>query len=130
MADPNSPANGNPGQASGPAMGSTGTERGSGLGDARAHLGKAASAAGESLRGAGRAARDELRQGSEGIRAELGELAASGRAAALDARDLADEKLQDLMDQGREFLGRGFPAHDAQAVGIAALAGFIIAKLR
>jgi ElaB/YqjD/DUF883 family membrane-anchored ribosome-binding protein len=134
MADPTSPANGNPGQASGPALGTTttGTERSS-LGDARNHLGKAASAAGDSLRGAGRAARDELRQGSEGIRAELGELAATGRAAALDARDLADEKLQDLMDQGREFLAsaeRMVREKPLQAVGIAALAGFIIAKLR
>ena len=130
MADPTSPANGNPGQASGP--GAT-PERGSGLGEAREHLGRAASAAGESLRGAGRAARDELRHGSEGIRAELGELAASGRAAALDARDLADEKLQDLMDQGREFLAsaeRMVREKPLQAVGIAALAGFLIAKLR
>lgn len=133
MADPNSPTNGNPAPAGGPAVGGTGTERGSGLGDARAHLGKVASAAGESLRGAGRAARDELRQGSEGVRAELGELAASGRAAALDARDLADEKLQDLMDQGREFMAsaeRMVREKPLQAIGIAALAGFLIAKLR
>lgn len=133
MADPTSPANGNPGQASGPAMGATtGTERNN-LGEARNHLGKAASAAGESLRGAGRAARDELRQGSEGVRSELGELAATGRAAALDARDLADEKLQDLMDQGREFMAsaeRMVREKPLQAIGIAALAGFLIAKLR
>ena len=127
MADPTSPANGNPGSPG------AGNESAGSLGEARAHLGRAASAAGESLRGAGRAAREELRQGSEGIRSELGELAASGRAAALDARDLADEKLQDLMDQGRDFLAsaeRMVREKPLQAVGIAALAGFLLAKLR
>ena len=134
MADPTVPANGNPGSstATGPAAGTTGTERGN-LNEARAHLGKAASTAGESLRGAGRAAGDELRRGKENLRSELGELASSSRAAALDARDMADEKLQEMLDRGQDFLAsaeRMVREKPLQAIGIAALAGFLIAKLR
>lgn len=130
MADQNAPSNGNPASMTG----STGTPAGrDNLGNARTHLGNAATTAGESLRGASRAARDELRTGTDGVRSELGEFATASRAAAYDARDMADEKLQEAMAQGRELLS-GAEAYirekPLQAIGIAALAGFLFAKLR
>lgn len=129
MADPVNTGNSTPGPATGNASQATRAN----LDQARSHLNKAASSAGESLRGASRAAREELRHGTENVRSELGELAASGRAAAMDARSMADEKLHDVMDQGRDLLAsaeRMVREKPLQAVGIAALAGFIIAKLR
>ena len=143
MADQTSkPGNGNttssstvtPGLAgAGTGTGSMGTESRSSLNDVRSHLGKAATAAGDSLRGASRAAREELRTGTDGLRSELGEVASASRAAAYEVRDVADEKLQEAMEHGREFLDsaeRMIREKPLQAIGIAALAGFLIAKLR
>lgn len=133
------PGNSNPTGTTGasPALGTTGNATrdnlGRDLGEARSHLGKAATAAGESLRGASRAARDELRTGSEGVRSELNELAAASRAAALDAREVADEKLHEAAEYGRDLLDsaeRMIREKPLQAIGVAALAGFLIAKLR
>ena len=137
MADQNSPssppANGNPGSGAA-SLGATGAQgKGDHLGSARTHLGNAATAASESVRGATRAAREELRSGTQGLRSELGEFANASRAAAYDARDMADEKLQEVMDQGRELLSSAeayVREKPLQAIGIAALAGFILAKLR
>ena len=138
MADQNSP-NGNTGStaSTSPSLGaSTGTgTTGSrdNLGQARSHLGNAATAAGDTLRGASRAAGEQLRTGTQGLRSELGEFANASRAAAYDARDLADEKLQEAMEQGRELMSsaeRYVREKPLQAIGIAALAGFLIAKLR
>lgn len=131
------PGSGNPTGTTGVSPASTsGANRenlGRDLGEARSHLGKAATAAGDSLKGAGRAARDELRSGSEGVRSELNELAAASRAAALDAREVADETMHDAAEYGRDLLDsaeRMIREKPLQAIGIAALAGFLIAKLR
>lgn len=106
------------------------------LAEARDKLVEAASAAGNALRaaagGAVAVARDELTDGGEQVRDSLTEAADASRQAALTAKLSAEDRVDDLVAQGRQMLRTAedfVRERPVASLGIAVATGYVVAKL-
>lgn len=104
----------------------------SNLGEAGERLRQAARDTGEALRGAAEAAADELRLGTANVKADLADSALAGIAAAERAGDAARERVDVLMDKGRDLLDDAVELireRPLASFGVAFAAGWTIARL-
>ncbi len=104
--------------------------------EAREKLVEAASAAGNALRaaagGAVAVARDELADGGEQVRDSLTEASDASRQAVLTAKLSAEERVDDLIAQGRQMLRTTedfVRERPVTSLGIAVATGYVVAKL-
>ncbi len=105
------------------------------LSEARDRLVEAASAAGNALRaaagGAATVARDELADGGEQVRDSLGEAADASRQAALSAKLTAEDRVDELVTQGRQMLQTAedfVRERPVASLGIAVATGYVVAR--
>lgn len=78
------------------------------------------------------AAKENLGEAKDAIRAGVTEAMDAGAAAAREARLELDDKLQDLLDKGREMLGQAedlIREKPLPAFGVAFAAGYLLAAL-
>lgn len=104
----------------------------SNLGEAGERLRQAARDTGDALKGAAEAAADELRLGSANVKADLADSALAGIAAAERAGDAARERVDVLMDKGRDLMDDAaelIRERPLASFGVALAAGWVIARL-
>jgi ElaB/YqjD/DUF883 family membrane-anchored ribosome-binding protein len=102
------------------------------LGEAGTHIKQAAGHAGDALKGAATMAGDEMRLGKAQMKSELADGALAGLAAAEHAGAASREKVDALMDKGRDLIESAsdlIRERPLASFGIAFATGWIIAKL-
>lgn len=102
------------------------------LGEAGSHLRQAAGLAGESIRGAASAAGAQLGAGAGKVRGELGEAVGATGDAAAHVGAIADEKLEQVMGKGKEFLASAqglIREHPVAAFGAAFAVGWLLSRV-
>lgn len=102
------------------------------LGEAGEHLRQAARDTGDALRSAAEAAADELRVGRANVTAELADSALAGIDAAERVGDVARERLDAMMDKGRDLVDDAvglIRERPLASFGVAFAAGWVISRL-